>query len=126
MKNWKHYGIIGFFLILLFVFIFIACDDNNDNQDTYTEIGTLEGTYIKIYKHSSVTTEQANIAVNMFNELYTYGFSDSRREKFKVNITDIRIGPTGTIIGHNGSILTISWNDDGNSLVPYLVPNGLA
>jgi len=31
MKNWKHYGIISFLLILFLTFIFIACEDDKKN-----------------------------------------------------------------------------------------------
>ena len=125
MKNWKHYGIITFFLILLSVFIFIACDNNNNNQDTYMEIGTLEGTNIKIFKHSSVTIEQGNTTIDELNYLLS-ALNEIRYENIKTNITEIHIGPNDTLLSHNGSILTVCWNETAENIMLYLVQNGLA
>jgi len=56
MKNWKHYGIICFLLILFLTFIFIACDNDNDPQEQTITID-VGGVDIRIIKMAGVTDE---------------------------------------------------------------------
>ena len=147
MRSWKHYGIVN--LIVIIIFTFIACDkdvENNDfcncnpkahlgiNEncscgsigcDCSEQIVMWDNTNIQIRKNAGVTVEQMNSAVEMLNVLFVNALLPDQKVAFQNNISEIRLGITGTVINHNNSIITTTWNVDIDSFGSYLMNNNL-
>jgi len=116
MKNWKHYEIISFMLILVLSFIFITCEKNNDpvlcNCEIKEHLGinetccggddcncseqivALEGTEINIRKMNNVTVEQMNTSVNFITDYFNNKIVEIDQNKIIMEITEIHIIPS--------------------------------
>ena len=127
MKNYKQYGIIGFLLFLILVFILICCDNNDNTEETnIIDVGTIDvgGVDIKITKMAGITDEQVNVAINSLEEYMLY-WGSPMKNKFNTEITEICLATSGTIISHNETILTMAWNASLDEFMYYLMINNL-
>jgi len=143
MKNWKHYGIIGFLLILFLTFIFIACEDDkkkcNCIEKTHLDVGescncggencnctlkinaTLNAGIITVWKEVGVSIVEFNEMVDELNILVsTQALTPTQINNFKNNFPEIRI-KQGTGVSHQGTVLSIGCNEIGHNIYNYLV-----
>ena len=120
MKNCKHYGIICFLLILLLVFIFIACDENNNDEYVENSIILNEGG-ITVYQGKGVSDSEFSYIIEQLNIVVAPGaLSSTQRNNFKNNFPEVRI-KKGTGISHHEKVLTIGCNETVESIYIYLV-----
>jgi len=147
MKNWKHYGIISFLLIIFLMFIFVTCEDNKQKkcncvEKTHLEEGEScncggencecilkinvmlnEGT-ITVWKEIGVSIVEFNEMVDRLNTL-PGALNTTQYNNFKNNFTEIRINQQ-IGVSHQGTVLSIGCNETVINIFKYLaVDNSL-
>ena len=121
MKNCKHYGIIWFLMILLLVFIFIACDENNDDDEYIENSIILNEGGVTVYQGKGVSDSEFSYIVEQLNIVVAPGaLGSEQRNNFKNNFPEVRI-KKGTGISHHENVLTIGCNETAESIYIYLV-----
>jgi len=136
MKNWKHYRIIYFMLILVLLFIFIACEKNNDpvlcnceikehlginetccggdDCNCSEQITILTGTEINIRKQAGISIEQMNLFVYFITDYFNNKLGINDKNKIKLSITEINI-VSGNEANKIGTIWHIGINANKDS-----------
>ena len=143
MKKRKHLSIICFLIILIIVFVFIACDKDNNSilctceikehlgidetccggEDCLCieQITILNDTEINIRKLKGITVEQMNEAVNKIEEAYMGAATfPAEKIRFKNKVTEIHIinGDTLTL---QGTILNIGYSATPINIKYYMI-----
>ena len=128
MKYWKHYRIIGFFLVLMLSFIFITCEDdkscdcvkkthlginenccNGKGCDCTEQIVILNGTEINIRKQAGITVDQMDTAVDKITNAYNKGLLPLQKTKFNGKVTEIRV-VSGNVVTRQGAMVSVGYN----------------
>ena len=83
----------------------------------------LENGETRIWKETGVSVEDYNATVAAFNLGYT--LTTTQKNNFANNIKEIRVKPAGTAISHDSAVLIVACDTEWNSIVIYLLQNGL-
>ena len=120
MKNCKHNNFICYLLILVLVFIFITCGDDEENEYIENSVILNVGD-VTVYQGKGVSNSDFNVMVDILNLLLsTEGLTPPQISNFKIIFTEILIKP-GTGINHNGNVLIIGCEEVGTNIYKYLV-----